>query len=72
MFTESKRVTFVDEFNKKTYTNDFMIKDFTWEELKLLRRKQRYSETRLSTFDGQYPMMSLQEVINLVRELNHR
>ena len=46
IFNEKKKVTFNNVFNGVTFEGDYFISDFTKEEIKLLRRKQRYSETR--------------------------
>ena len=51
------------------YANDYLIKDFTLAELKLLRRKMRYS-TRNQYFNEQYQIMTLEETIETMLNLN--
>eukprot|EP00347_Sterkiella_histriomuscorum_P008381 403345315 len=51
------------------YKDDFLIRDFTLAELKMLRRKMRYTE-RNQYLNGQFQIMTLEETIELMLELN--
>jgi glycerophosphoryl diester phosphodiesterase len=51
------------------YTSDYLIADFTWDELKMLRRRMRYA-IRNQYFNDEYKIMTLEEVIELMLSLN--
>eukprot|EP00347_Sterkiella_histriomuscorum_P016028 403354766 len=70
IFKESLRKSWKNPLTNYTYQNDFMIRDFTLQELKLLRRVQRFPKTRSTYFDGMYPIMSLQEAIDYIKQIN--
>lgn len=44
----------------------WFVEDFTWEELQRLRVRERYPELRGQAFDGQFRLVRLEEVIELV------
>jgi hypothetical protein len=47
-----------------------MINDFTVAQLKLLKRKQRYSGLRPDFFDEQFSIITLDEAIQYLMKLN--
>ena len=51
------------------YANDSLIRDFTLQELKMLRRKMRYS-TRNQYFNAEYELLTLEETIEMLLNLN--
>lgn len=51
------------------YASDYLINDFTLDELKLFRRKMRYQK-RNQFFNDEYKIMTLEEVIELMLNLN--
>jgi len=52
-----------------TYVDDYLIHDFTLEELKGLRRKMRFAD-RNQGLNDIYTIMTLEETIDLMLELN--
>jgi glycerophosphoryl diester phosphodiesterase len=60
-------ITFMP-FNN-TYTDDYLIKDFTLAELKMLKRKQRY-DYRNPYYNYEYDIQTLSETIELLINLN--
>ena len=51
------------------YAKDYFIDDFTLEEIKTLRRKQRFAN-RSTELDGLYQVQTLQEIIDQLTQLN--
>jgi glycerophosphoryl diester phosphodiesterase len=51
------------------YNDDYLIKDFTLSELKMLRRKMRYA-SRNQQFNSEFTIQTLEETIELLLELN--
>ncbi|CDW82941.1 glycerophosphoryl diester phosphodiesterase [Stylonychia lemnae] len=72
IFRDELRKTFINPLTNVTYANDFMLKDFNLEELKLLRRVQRYQGRRSNYFDGLYQVLSLQEAIDQIKDMNEQ
>ena len=58
---------------KVVHQDDWLIHDFTLEEIKKLKRKQRF-DFRNSELDGLFPMMTLDEIIEMMLSLhkNHK
>lgn len=55
-------------YNMK-YKEDYLIKNFTLAELKMLRRKMRYA-SRNPYFNQEFQMLTLEETIEMLLELN--
>lgn len=55
--------------NRGIYKNDFLINDFTWEEIQTLRARQRM-DTRNTHLDDIFPKMTLEDAIELQMKLN--
>ena len=51
------------------YINDYLIHDFTLEEIKSLRRKMRYA-SRNQYFNAQFQMLTLEETIEMLLNMN--
>jgi glycerophosphoryl diester phosphodiesterase len=51
------------------YSNDYLINDFTLEELKMLRRKTRYN-SRNQYFNADFTMLTLEEIIEMLLNWN--
>ena len=62
---------YADQFKSKFTVGQYhyFVHDFTMRELKLLKRKQRYSD-RSQLVNDKYEMVTLQEVIDTVNMLN--
>ena len=51
------------------YTNDYLIANFTLAELRMLKRKTRYTE-RNPYFNHEYGFVTLEECIEMLLQLN--
>jgi glycerophosphoryl diester phosphodiesterase len=51
------------------YSNDYLIRDFTLAELKMLRRKMRYT-SRNQYFNAEFSMLTLEETIEMLLNMN--
>ena len=53
----------------EVYTSDYLIHDFTLQELKTLRRRARYP-IRNQMFNAEFSMLTLEDTIEMLLELN--
>ena len=52
-----------------TYTDDYLIRDFTLDELQILKRKQRYTD-RNFYLNNVFGILTAEQAINMLLELN--
>lgn len=68
-FKDRKGNFYVGSPYDKWYRNDWLIHDFTLEEIKKLNRKQRYPQFRNVMLDKMFKYMTLNETIELMQEM---
>lgn len=74
----AKRREFADRRTTKRIDGEsltgWFTEDFTWEELSTLRARERLPKTRPTsvTFDGRYPIMRLDDLLDLVADASER
>jgi glycerophosphoryl diester phosphodiesterase len=74
----ARRPEFADRRTTKHFADvsatGWFTEDFTWEELATLRAVERVPQLRpeSATFDGRYPIMRLDELLELIRDASHR